>query len=189
MMDVYKFYECAQANIIAAGYECDIRAYENLDQENITKEDFLDQYVWCVLSAGMAWHSVRSIYDHYKGYGVDGIGHPGKRHAIRDVTDTIDSWYRKLQWHIADPKDVTDFLETMPWIGPVTKWHLAKNLGFDVIKPDRHLVRLAETFEFNTPWAMCKAIQERTGDKLSKIDTILWRWSEIFGTASLVSQR
>src|SRR5204862_28581 len=36
------------------------------------------------------------------------------------------------------------WLTRCPYIGPVTCWHLAKNVGMDVVKPDRHLVRMAQ---------------------------------------------
>ena len=35
-----------------------------------------------------------------------------------------------------------NYLTTFDQIGPVTAFHLAKNLGLDVVKPDRPLVRM-----------------------------------------------
>jgi len=36
------------------------------------------------------------------------------------------------------------FLQQLPFIGPVTAFHLAKNLGIEAVKPDRHLCRLSK---------------------------------------------
>lgn len=67
-----------------------------------------------------------------------------------------------------------DFLVGLPWIGPVTKHHLAKNLGAIAAKPDVHLVRLANA-EGTTPARMCRRLARLTGYKIPTIDSILWR--------------
>lgn len=47
------------------------------------------------------------------------------KHAAKDANDGIDA---------------LDALKVLPWIGDVTKYHLAKNIGLaDVAKPDVHL--------------------------------------------------
>ena len=66
------------------------------------------------------------------------------------------------------------YLESIPWIGGITKYHLAKNLGFDCCKPDRHLVRISK--EYNTsPEELCKRISEATGDRVATVDLVIWR--------------
>lgn len=67
------------------------------------------------------------------------------------------------------------YLGTLPWIGKITKWHLARNMGIDVAKPDRHLVRLCEEFGFKDVQKMCGFISKRTGDRIGLVDVILWR--------------
>jgi hypothetical protein len=39
--------------------------------------------------------------------------------------------------------DPLGVLQSLPYIGPVTCYHLAKNIGLQVAKPDHHLTRLA----------------------------------------------
>jgi len=68
--------------------------------------------------------------------------------------------------------------------GPITKYHLARNLGVDCVKPDRHLARLAERFGYGTPDAMCRAIQDELGGRLGTIDAVLWRYCNLRGTGS-----
>jgi len=73
------------------------------------------------------------------------FGHPGKSEAIdliwRDRADLF------AAFEAADDKIA--FCQTLPWIGPVTKFHLAKNLGIDAAKPDVHLDRLAKRENVN----------------------------------------
>jgi len=76
-----------------------------------------------------------------------------------------------------------DFGRTLPFIGPVTVQHLAKNLGVEAAKPDRHLTRLADRFGYETVQEMCSAISGRTGDSLSVTDLVLWRFEEQLGNS------
>lgn len=70
--------------------------------------------------------------------------------------------------------DKLAFCAELPFIGAVTRWHLAKNLGLDVAKPDVHLERLAQR-EGVTPQALCLRIAEQAGRRVATVDTILWR--------------
>jgi hypothetical protein len=72
-----------------------------------------------------------------------------------------------------------DFLQTLDFVGPITKYHLAKNIGLDVVKPDRHLMRLAKAAKFPSPTDLCQSIADVTGDKISVIDLVLWRYSTL----------
>jgi hypothetical protein len=69
-------------------------------------------------------------------------------------------------------------LEALPFIGTVTKWHLAKNLGLDVAKPDRHLLRIAARFGYDDVQRMCHDICEFCGERISVADLVLWRFEE-----------
>jgi hypothetical protein len=62
-------------------------------------------------------------------------------------------------------------LNKLPFIGPVTSYHLAKNLGIDVVKRDRHLVRLASDLGFDSPEEMCGAFGHQVGEPVSVVDT------------------
>ena len=64
-------------------------------------------------------------------------------------------------------------------MGPVTACHLAKNLGLDVVKPDRHLLRIAAVTGYQSPYEMCCDIAKVTSDKLSVIDLVIWRFATI----------
>jgi hypothetical protein len=72
-------------------------------------------------------------------------------------------------------------LRRLPYIGPITCYHLAKNLGADVVKPDVHLQRAAAAAGFGSPLELCQAIQRANPtlrERLTVIDSVLWRYGE-----------
>lgn len=104
------------------------------------------------------------------GSAADVFGHPGKRVAIDIIwRDRAEHWANYLA---ANAK--LEFLETLPWIGPVTRYHLAKNLGADEAKPDVHMERLARG-DKTTTHTLCRKLARKTGYRVATIDSILWR--------------
>jgi hypothetical protein len=100
----------------------------------------------------------------------DVFGHKGKASAIDQV-------YRDREHLLQEYLRVPDnekivWLRTLPWIGDITCWHLAKNYGFDCAKPDRHLARIAGS---EGPHAMCARLSRETGYRIATVDYVLWR--------------
>ena len=88
------------------------------------------------------------------------------------------------------------YLQTFPFMGPATSYHLAKNLGMDVVKPDRHLLRITCAVGYESPDAMCRDIGTTVGERLSVVDLVLWRYATLnpaylddFSTAAPASSR
>lgn len=98
------------------------------------------------------------------------FGHPGKAQAV----DHVWSERQRLFDSYRTAHDQVDFLQTIPWIGPVLALHLAKLLGSDVAKPDLHLVRLANR-ERTTVAKLCQRLAAETGYRVATTDAILWR--------------
>jgi hypothetical protein len=67
-------------------------------------------------------------------------------------------------------------LRRFPFIGPVTAKHLAKNLGLDVAKPDRHLMRASARFGFRDPDQLCAAIAAVRSEPIKVVDLVIWRF-------------
>jgi hypothetical protein len=66
-------------------------------------------------------------------------------------------------------------LEKLPGIGPITKYHLAKNIGLvDEAKPDIWLVRAANACS-STVEELVAFLSEKYGMSHHAIDVILWR--------------
>lgn len=154
------------------------------------------EYTWVVLNSGMKSTIARKIFDRvWPLLSTDqkigaAFGHKGKVAVIEDMWDRRES--RFLEFLEADamaPADphvaeeatelahaltVLDWCESLPWIGGITKYHLAKNLGVDCAKPDRWLVRLAEA-EGTTAASLCRRLAHATGDRIASVDVVLWR--------------
>lgn len=69
-------------------------------------------------------------------------------------------------------------IQELPFLGPITSIHLAKNLGFEIAKPDRHLVRLQAQFGYKNVDTMCEEISIAFGDPIRVVDVVLWRYLE-----------
>ena len=98
------------------------------------------------------------------------FGHEGKHKAIDAIWAARESLFSAYQ----GSDDQIAFLRSLPWIGPVTAWHLAKNLGGDHAKPDVHMERLARRNRTTTK-KLCERLARQTGYRVATIDTVLWR--------------
>lgn len=98
------------------------------------------------------------------------FGHVGKRQAIDHIWTEREKLFAAYREH----DDKIAFLHEIPWIGPVTSYHLEKNLGGDHAKPDVHMERLARR-DRTTTQRLCRRLARETGYRVATIDTILWR--------------
>jgi len=164
-------------------------------------KDILREYIWVVLNSGMRnsvieskWNQLseafrffdlKQIIDDPDAVLRDALrifGHYGKIDACVQFAKKL--WRHDLTFRKRVRESPLKVLVELPFIGDVTKYHLARNLGFDFIKPDRHLVRLADQYGM-TAFELCQEIHEKTGRKLGVIDVIFWRWSERKGQTIL----
>lgn len=142
----------------------------------VCAEDFALDAIFVICNSGMKNTVARGIFIkcrealHSHSAVFDVFRHPGKAAAIETI------WRDRsilLSGYIT-AKDKLAFCESLPWIGGITKYHLAKNLGADVAKPDVHLQRLADR-EGCTVQALCERLGAQTGLRVAAIDTVLWR--------------
>ena len=175
--DLMNYYYLAYAYVCENGYEDEIDyVTQILPLSKQTPEYFLSEYIYVVLNAGMREQVAQKIYIRFMdSKDLSKIGHLGKRNAISTAIINYKEWFQILQ----KSTDPIQYLETLPWIGPITKYHLARNIGIDTVKPDRHLVRLAEQFGFTSPLSMCQEIQKHESENLGVIDVILWRYCNL----------
>ena len=176
MENIISFFYSAYEYVIDAGYEHEIEWCMRIKFETITIDDFFSEYVWVVLNAGMREQAARSIFRKYmETMDTNVIRHKDKRKAIEHVLDNCRMYYDQL----LRSDDKIEWFTTLPWIGPITKYHLARNLGIDTVKPDRHLIRLAERFGYETPLEMCEDVQKEVNERLGVIDVVLWRYCNL----------
>lgn len=137
---------------------------------------FAREAIFVICNSGMRFTVAQGIYSRCmdaldSGRPVISVfGHAGKVHAIETI------WRNRVELLAAFLKadDKLDFLVRLPWIGDITKYHLAKNFGIDVAKPDVHLQRIAD-LEGCSAQALCERIAAETGLRVATVDTLLWR--------------
>lgn len=144
-----------------------------------TAEDFASEAIFVICNSGMKNTIARTIYDRAMAAIGEGrsvlevFGHKGKAAAMDAIwadRKVLLAMYRAC----ATDADRLEMLEALPWIGPITKFHLAKNFGANVAKPDVHLQRLADR-EGCTAQALCERLGADVGLRAATVDVLLWR--------------
>ena len=173
-----EFYQEAH-RFMELNFANELKWAEDLTYQKHTPEDFLYEYVWVVLCSGFRVSEARKIFDKWRENISDlsVIKHPLKKKAIKIMLKDYKKCYDKLLSTKGNDAKLA-YLRTLSHIGPITQFHLAKNLGMDVIKPDVHLTRLASNFYFRTPDDMVQLLQNYFQHSKRVIDSVLWRYCE-----------
>jgi hypothetical protein len=135
---------------------------------------FWSEYAWVVLNSGMRNQVAAGIWARVRpcvvagGSAGDVFGHKGKSAGI----DHVYAHRERLLTDYLAAENKVDWLGELPWIGDITKWHLAKNYGHDCAKPDRHLVRVAGAEGVDE---MCARWSRQCGDRVATVDMVVWR--------------
>lgn len=191
------FYRAAKSSVIALGYGEELEWQAAQDPNDVTEEQFLKEAAWVVYCSGFKEAIVRRYFDYLSLCFCDWtsgkevvanselcvaaasrvLANERKHRAIVRIASTVatKSFAKFKDELLADPLKL---LQTLPFLGPVTSIHLAKNLGFNVAKPDRHLVRLKDKFGYSNVDTMCSEIARASGDAINVVDLVLWRYME-----------
>jgi len=138
-----------------------------------------EEAIFVICNSGMKNTVARRIYDKVmvalnRGYRAGTVfGHKGKANAITEIWAHREYLYRDFLTRNA-PEQQIEWCASLPWVGNITKYHLAKNLGVDCAKPDVHLQRLAD-LHVETVDALCQRLAQATGYRVATVDLILWR--------------
>lgn len=191
-------YVTARQEIIERGfgYEIDWQAQRNF--EEVTESSFLEEAAWVVVSSGMKesvvrgkfpqltrafcdWSSARAIVEaeaSCRRRALTSFAHSGKIQAILAIAKRVHRLgIEEIKRSVGS--EGVDYLGSFEFIGPVTRYHLAKNLGLDVVKPDRHLTRVAVALGCSSAADLCSAIAEETGDRVAVVDLVIWRFATL----------
>ena len=112
----------------------------------------------------------------------DEFGHKGKVAALDRIWAEREALLAAFM-ALPDDQSKIEWLGGLPWIGPRTRYHAAKNFAVDTAKPDRHLARLAgirnwETAKIDVLHAavmdLCRPLAAATGDRIATVDLVLW---------------
>jgi len=193
-MNLIEFYNHAKKVCIAEGFQKEIQMVEDRKFEHIDSTYFFREYAWVVISSGISNKAATSVFTKLvETRNIDVVKHPGKNKALKKADCDYLEWFGLLQTCKTDEERIK-FIQTLPYMGPATSFHLARNLGIDCAKPDRHLKRIAIHFlffeEIEHPirngiyitankdadvQGLCKYISQKTGDRIGTVDIILWR--------------
>ena len=166
-------YRRLRADIIQLGYGHEVQWAQTV-QPVSDPMTFWGEFAWVVLNSGMKNQVAQGIWNKVQptvlagGSAADVFGHKGKSAAIDLVYANRDRLL--AEYHLSNDK--LEWLRAMPWIGPITCWHLAKNYGHDCAKPDRHLVRIAGA---EGTHELCARLAKETGDRIATVDLVIWR--------------
>jgi len=191
-------YLTAREFVVDAGFGSEIDWQDTREFCRLGERDFLQEAAWVVLSAGMADSVVRRVFNDVSEAflrwrsATDIVVHQDecieqaerafrnkrKLRAIVFIAESVaavgfDAFKEQLE--TGGPAALQD----LDFIGPVTCFHLAKNIGLDFVKPDRHLMRAAAAARVNDPTELCHAIAGVTGDRLATVDLVFWRYGAL----------
>lgn len=196
--DIVVAYRRVKDMVLRAGFGEEVSWQASVDFNSISESDFLREHAWVTLSAGMKervirnlFHSISSSFYYWESAEIiveneshcrkSALRHFNNVHKINAIISTAKNIsvngfkFFKAIVHLEPLK----ILQSLPYIGPVTCYHLAKNIGLQVAKPDRHLTKLAHSFGYSDVQRFCKYISLQTGDSIPVVDIVLWRFASI----------
>lgn len=189
-------YLIAKERVIDAGFGEEIDWQDDVSLEKIDESTFLREAAWVVLSTGFRETIVRRRFEEIsKAFlywtSADAIAAQSQRCRMNALTafgnerkiDAVLEIVERVAQCGIDAIRIeiisrgTQFLDELPFVGPVTACHLAKNLGVPVAKPDRHLVRMATRAGYESVGRMCQTIATVVGDSVAVVDVVMWRYA------------
>lgn len=190
-----RFFADACSYVQSAGLAAEVAWQRETEFHEFTESDLLREHAWVTMCSGFRESVVRRVFDHVSLCFCDwessevivesgevccltaasSFANKAKLHGILTASrKVVEVGFSKFKRDVlADP---IGQLQALPYIGPITSWHLAKNLGLDVAKPDRHLVRVSESLGFRDANHLCRELAASTGNQTKVVDLIVWRF-------------
>lgn len=190
------YYLTAKAHVLASGFEYEIAWQESRAFRLVSERELLSEAAWVILSSGFRYEAVAGAFPMVsRSFGglmsaewicrhrtrcefaaLKHFGHHQKIRAIGKFACHVAT--NGVAGVVADMEAIgPESLRHLPFMGPVTSIHLAKNIGFPIPKPDRHLVRIAAHLGFTQVDTLCTAINDWVGDSVQVVDLVLWRYA------------
>jgi len=194
------FYFDAKRQLVDQGFAAEISWQERQKPTSITEENFLREAAWVVYCSGFREATVRRCFDYLSlcffdwssahdiatngsacvSAAMNAFANRRKHEAVVTIASRVAAvGFKSFKRQLLNAPVQT--LQGLPFLGPVTAVHLAKNIGFDIAKPDRHLVRLKDQLGFTNVSEMCQVISTESGDPVKVVDLVLWRFIEQHG--------
>lgn len=195
---LFEGYVSAKDTVISEGYANEIDWQAEREIKVFTESEFLCEAAWVILNSGMRESIIRtrfpSIRSAFRDFESAKMIVENREQCIRDASKAF-RHSKKLAAIISIACRIyldgfgpvrtstlihgAKFLSTFDYLGPATSLHLAKNLGLDVAKPDRHLKRVAEATGFSSVDDLCMAVSNLAGDSKAVVDIVIWRFATL----------
>lgn len=196
------FFNNASIALADSTFGTEIEWQRTISLNSISEQDFLRETAWVIINSGFKEKTARKLFGYIEiafqnftsaqlvlseaelsfEIALSILNHPGKIKGILTAAELVqENGFESLRRKIEKRPFAT--LQLIPFIGETTARHLAKNLGLDVAKPDRHLVRLAQAANFDSVDSMCMHLSKEFGEQVKVVDLILWRYMAEMPTA------
>ena len=175
-------------------YKSELKWAKSINQDTfnrLTARGFLEQYCHVVYVTGFKVSIIEDKFSRlrkaFKNFELESLA------GMRSISEVLSIFNnkRKAECFLKGSKSIAnegfqkfkirlkeqgiDVLESLPGIGPITKHHLAKNIGFmDEAKPDRWLVRAAKSCN-TTVNELVTFLSKEYDMSRHTIDVVLWR--------------
>lgn len=193
-------------------YGNEIERISSVSVSSVDPEFFFKEYIWVVHATGFSAKAVSKFMDRLlKAYGPwETLADESFEDVMGRVKLVCNNQYKalavqktaKLLTNKILPKDGAskeerweefkkemfsiEELTKLPYIGGVTCYHLGRNIGLlDCVKPDLHLVRMADHWGYANCVEMCKDMSRGTGLPLGIVDLVLWYSASHWGTIDI----
>lgn len=197
-LEIAEAYITAKEWVIKRGFHAEIDWQSEVSLDSLTESSFLRQAAWVVLNSGfreailrskfpaitlafLNWSSAREIStkrSDCRCAALKAFRHKQKIEAILEISDLVSfEGFHRIKQKLSSER--LGFIQSLPYIGPVTSFHLAKNLGLPVAKPDRHLVRMAKACGYACVQAFCADVGQIIGDSVPVVDLVFWRYATL----------
>ncbi|MFZ5816148.1 MAG: hypothetical protein ACOY93_12685 [Bacillota bacterium] len=169
-----------------------------------TDQDLLAEYGWVVVSCGMTahvtgklWPGLTEAFRRWEPAAVAAhpidvrtaalnlLKNPRKIEAILHYADDLARHPNQMARLAAmEIKEVLAYLQTLPWVGATSRYHLARNLGWDVVVRTGPVPRLA-AYLLTTPEELVARTAREVGERIRTVDLVLWNWGHKVGDAHM----
>ena len=161
--------------------------------KKIKSKKFLRHYCWVVYASGFSFKTVNSKFleleTAFKDFDITALS---KMKSIKPVLKVFGNT-RKANCFLKGAKMIGDegfgtykkrlkqkginALEELPGIGPITKFHLANNIGLaDTAKPSKWLERAARFCNADSVEELVDYLSKKSDSSRRVVDIILWRY-------------
>jgi len=186
-------------------YGDELRAFQSIRFSEISSEFFAREHAWVVHATGFSAKAVGQFmprliraYGHWSSLArkkepevfeavLPVCNNPQKARAVWRMAKLIKSGVDASGWEKYRDEDLSspEKLKRLPYVGPVTCFHLARNIGMlECVKPDLHLMRMAEHWGYKSCVEMCEDMRPE-GMPLGIVDLVLWYSASHWGTLEI----